>query len=93
VLHNVPWCVLPCLLASGGPAAFEIAAPVRAVTEQVGARVLCQWVVRHPDPGYRLLGERAAAGMTVPPRRSGPCTAPTHAVPANAWSTRWDRTP
>ena len=25
VLHNLPWCVVPCLLACGGPAAFELA--------------------------------------------------------------------
>jgi hypothetical protein len=74
VLHNVPWCVLPCLLASANPEAFDIAARVRMVVTGVEggpwpsppaeAGVLCQWVVRHPDPGYRLLGERARTGDT-----------------------------
>jgi hypothetical protein len=72
VLHNVPWCVLPCLLASADPEAFRIAVRVRTVVTRVNAgrwpsppdevAVLRQWVVRHPEPGYRLLGERALAG-------------------------------
>jgi hypothetical protein len=64
VLRNVPWCVLPCLLASAHPDAFDIAARVRAVDpghRPGGTAVLRRWVVRHPDPGYRLLGERALA--------------------------------
>ncbi|GAA1396552.1 hypothetical protein ACFQZ4_11515 [Catellatospora coxensis] len=75
VLHNVPWCVLPCLLASGAPEAFDIAARVRAVTEQLDTRtwrsagcdteVLGWWVVRHPEPGYRLLAQRAEAADEV----------------------------
>lgn len=66
----LPGCVLPCLLASGALAAFEIAAQVQAVTERDElctpgpdtTWVLRQWVIRHCDPGYQLLGERAAAG-------------------------------
>jgi len=54
VLHNVPWCVLPCLLASGAEDAFAIGAAVR------DPDVLCQWVIRHPGIGYRLLAERAS---------------------------------
>lgn len=75
VLHNVPWCVLPCLLASGAPEAFDIAARVRAVDGQLDARtwrpagcdteVLGWWVVRHPEPGYRLLAQRAEAADEV----------------------------
>ena len=55
----------------GHPEAFNIAARVRKVVTRVEggfwpsptgeAAVLCQWVVRHPEPGYRLLGERARA--------------------------------
>jgi hypothetical protein len=51
VLHNVPWCVLPCLLASGSEDAFAIAA--------TDPDVLRQWILRHPDTGHRLLAERA----------------------------------
>lgn len=54
VLHNVPWCVLPCLLASGAEDAFAIGATVRV------PHVLCRWVIRHPATGYRLLAERAS---------------------------------
>jgi hypothetical protein len=53
-LRDVPWCVLPCLLASGSEDAFAIAATVR------DPQVLCQWVIRHPSTGYRLLAEGAA---------------------------------
>jgi hypothetical protein len=55
-LRNEPWCVLPCLLASGAEEAFGIASGVR------GTEVLLKWVVRHPEPGYRLLAERASDG-------------------------------
>ncbi|WP_144120613.1 DUF7003 family protein [Catellatospora sichuanensis] len=75
VLHNVPWCVLPCLLALNTEAAYGVAARVRAVTEQIDTpawrpagcdtEVLRQWVVRHPEPGYRLLAERAEAADEV----------------------------
>ncbi|MBC6456582.1 DUF7003 family protein [Actinomadura sp. HBU206391] len=71
MLHNVPWCVLPCLLASGAEQAYEIAARVRGVTESIDGglfsphhqdvEVLCQWITRHPERGHRLLAERAAA--------------------------------
>ena len=70
VLHNVPWCVLPCLLASEAEEAYEIAASVRGVTESIAVGsfspdrrdvdVLCQWITRHPERGHRLLAERAA---------------------------------
>ncbi|MFI0446988.1 hypothetical protein [Actinomadura sp. 6N118] len=53
VLHNKPWCVLPCLLASGSDEAFGIAASLR------DQEVLCQWVIRHPDSGFRLLAGRS----------------------------------
>jgi hypothetical protein len=68
LLHNVPWCVLPCLMASGSAGAFAIAARVRSVTEALDdapppstldTKVLCGWVTRHAETGYRLLGERA----------------------------------
>jgi hypothetical protein len=69
VLRNVPWCVLPCLMASDSAGAFAIAARVRSVTETLDddrpppsapdTQVLCQWVTRHLEVGYRLLGERA----------------------------------
>jgi hypothetical protein len=69
VLYNVPWCVLPCLLASEAEEAFEIAARVRGVTESIDGvsfrpdrrdvEVLCQWIVRHPQRGHRLLAEHA----------------------------------
>ncbi|MEV4417299.1 hypothetical protein [Catellatospora sp. NPDC049609] len=75
VLHDVPWCVLPCLLACGTAEAFDVAARVRAVDRRIDAApwrpdggdtdVLCSWVVRHPDPGYRLLAVRADGDATA----------------------------
>ncbi|MFI0350733.1 hypothetical protein [Actinomadura sp. 9N407] len=55
VLHDKPWCVLPCLFASGSAEAFGIAASIRD-----GGEVLWQWISRHPEIGYRLLAERAS---------------------------------
>ncbi|XVQ09451.1 hypothetical protein ACQP1W_44145 [Spirillospora sp. CA-255316] len=59
VLHNEPWCVLPCLLASDAEEAFGIASAVRDTD------VLIKWVVRHPEPGYRLLADRVSEGTVA----------------------------
>ncbi len=57
-LHNRPWCLLPCLLACAAPAAFDIAVRVRSVSGSAemahAASVATRWVLRHPEPGYRL---------------------------------------
>jgi hypothetical protein len=62
-LTNLPWCVLPCLLACAAPAAFDVAARVSSVagrTPPVG--IATQWLLRHPQHGYAVLVERLDAG-------------------------------
>lgn len=69
------------LLAAPWPEAFDIAAGVRnhptgttmtgALSENgdhrvpFGIEMVYEWVVRHPNPGYRLLADRAAAGDPI----------------------------
>lgn len=63
VLHNTPWCLLPCLLACPAAAAFDVAAKIHSVVPATtGVRsVLGRWVLAHPDPGYRLLATHIQA--------------------------------
>jgi hypothetical protein len=63
-LTNRPWCLLPCLLACTSPAAFDVAAPINTVNGgEVRVNVVTQWILRNPDPGYRVLLDRLAAGV------------------------------
>ncbi len=69
VLHNTPWCLLPCLLACPAAPAFDVAARVRFVagsaTGNHDVSVLARWVLRHPDPGYRMLAQRPECHATI----------------------------
>lgn len=55
VLHNQPWCVVPCLLACGSPEAFAVAWRTRAIegrTPWGGAGdgdLAMAWCRAHPD--------------------------------------------
>ncbi len=61
-LSNRPWCVLPCLLACASPDAFAVAAPVNTVNgREPRVNIVTQWILRHPEPGYRVLVDRLAA--------------------------------
>ena len=63
-LTNRPWCLLPCLLACTSPAAFDVAAPINTVNgHEVRTNVVTQWILRNPDPGYRVLLDRLDAGV------------------------------
>jgi len=59
VLHNHPWCVMPCLLACGDAAAFELAWRVRAVGTQPSA-FAPRWIDLHPDVAAGELVARAS---------------------------------
>ncbi len=61
VLHNHPWCVVPCLLACGDAAAFDLVWRVRAIA---GSKLAFapQWIDRHPETAARELTARAADG-------------------------------
>ncbi len=61
VLHDRPWCVVPCLLACGGDAAFELAWRVRRVAGRA-ITLAPAWLDRHPEVGAAALERLAAAG-------------------------------
>lgn len=59
-LVNMPWCVLPCLLACSSAEAFEVA---WSGSDERG-EPLRQWLARHPVEGLAGCARRAAAGET-----------------------------
>jgi hypothetical protein len=62
-LVNRPWCVLPCLLACASPEAFDVAAPINSVNgRDPRVNIVTQWILRHPEPGYRVLAQRLESG-------------------------------
>ena len=67
VLHNVPWCVGPCLLACGSAEAFTVVWRVRDVAGRTGwggfrdGDPVIEWCARHPEVGRAELTRRAAA--------------------------------
>ena len=60
-LVNVPWCVVPCLLACGSDDAFELAWRVRRVRGGRVGDLAVAWRRRHPAAAARLLAARAGA--------------------------------
>lgn len=66
VLHNQPWCVVPCLLACGGAEAFALVWRVTRVEGRTpwggaGDRdLLAAWSERHPATARAELVRRAA---------------------------------
>ena len=77
VLLNTPWCLKPCLLAIDDPAAFEVAARIRAIGNEETdtppgepAPLLEAWVNRHfgialpmlvDEPAHHAILERIAS--------------------------------
>lgn len=61
VLHDRPWCVVPCLLACGTQEAFELVWRVRRVDGRA-ITLSSAWLDRHPATGLRALESRAARG-------------------------------
>lgn len=65
LLHNNPWCVVPCLLACGNAAAFELAWQVREIAGRTAwggagdGDLVLAWVGRHPVVGRAELERRA----------------------------------
>lgn len=56
VLHNMPWCVVPCLLACGSAEAFALAWRARSIDGRTGwggagpdGDLVTTWAQRHPD--------------------------------------------
>ncbi len=60
VLHDRPWCIVPCTLACDGDAAFELIWRVRRVAgRQIS--LAAAWLDRHPATGAAALRRLAAA--------------------------------
>jgi hypothetical protein len=56
VIHNTPWCVVPCLLACGSADAFALAWRATSIDGRTGwggagpdGDLVATWVRRHPD--------------------------------------------
>lgn len=64
VLHNQPWCVVPCLLACGDAAAFDLAWRVERV-DGSPLDLLRAWCDRHPGEAARGLAARRPAPRAV----------------------------
>jgi hypothetical protein len=60
VLTNTPWCVLPCLLACGSAAAFDLVWRV-ATVEGKPHTLDIEWLARHPE-GAAFAAIKANAG-------------------------------
>lgn len=88
VLHNTPWCVVPCLLACGSADAFALAWRARAIDGRTGwggagpdGDLVSAWCQRHPEVGAAELERlapddaRARAYLRAAGRRSQPETA------------------
>ncbi|HVV83538.1 MAG TPA: hypothetical protein VHE35_10720, partial [Kofleriaceae bacterium] len=66
VLHNVPWCVVPCLLRCTSREAFELIWRVTRIEGRTpwggagDADLLTAWCARHPEAAARELGRVAA---------------------------------
>lgn len=63
-LHNQPWCVVPCLLACGDAAAFELAWRIARV-DGSPLDLLRAWCDRHPAEAARGLAARRPAPRAV----------------------------
>lgn len=67
VLHNLPWCVLPCLLRCGGADAFALAWRITGVGGRTAwggcgdTDLLTAWCRRHPDVAAAELTRLAPA--------------------------------
>jgi hypothetical protein len=88
VLHNLPWCVVPCLLACGSAEAFALAwraTGIDGITAWGGCGdrdLVSAWSARHPAVATEQLEarvaageERAAAYLRAAGRRGSPETA------------------
>jgi hypothetical protein len=61
VLHDRPWCVVPCLLACASVAAFDLVWRTRRVEGRTIA-LATAWLDRHPEAGAAYVAARAHGG-------------------------------
>ncbi|MCB9675792.1 MAG: hypothetical protein H6737_11780 [Alphaproteobacteria bacterium] len=67
ILHNVPWCVVPCLLRCGSVEAFDLAWRVVDIAGRTpwggcgDADLLLSWCQRHPEVAREQLAHKADA--------------------------------